>query len=179
MGSKAFPPPKLLLPAFTPPCLASSTLNTGISVRVCVEGEKVCSHDTSVQNYCLLEQRRPHDTILYSHDPAVALPFKYTESIVSAASALHCTETALCYWTRTFIQLTASAVRQEAWDSILGYCIPPDDGCMTCCGSNIGRGKEDLLRWRTRSCFVKILHVYVNNYFSFLIPTEHLLNVLI
>jgi hypothetical protein len=58
---------------------------------VYVEGEKVCRHDSSVQNYCLLEQRRPHDTILYSHDPAVvgALPFKYTESIVSAASALH------------------------------------------------------------------------------------------
>jgi hypothetical protein len=90
---KHSPPPKLLLPTFTPPCLASSTLNTGISVRVCVDGEKVCRHDTSVQNYCLLEQRRPHDTILDWHDPAVvgALPFKYTESIVSAASALHCT----------------------------------------------------------------------------------------
>jgi hypothetical protein len=104
MGSKAFPPPKLLLPTFPPPCLASSTLNTGISVRVCVEEEKVCRHDTSVPNYFLFEQRRPYDTMLCWHDPAVlgALPFKYTESIVSAASALHCTETALCYWTRTF-----------------------------------------------------------------------------
>jgi hypothetical protein len=110
MGSKAFPPPKLLLPTFTPPCLASSTLNTGISVRVCVEGEKVCRHDTSVQNYCLLEQRRPHD-ILYWHNPDVvgALQFKYTESIVSAASALHCTETALCQWTRPFSPLGTSA----------------------------------------------------------------------
>jgi hypothetical protein len=92
MGSKAFPPPKLLLPTFTPLCLASSTFNTRISVRVCVEGENVCRHDTSMQNYCLLEQRRPHDTILYWYDPAVvsALPFKYTESIVSAASALNC-----------------------------------------------------------------------------------------
>jgi hypothetical protein len=28
------------------------------------------------------------------------------------------------------------------------YCMPPDDDCMTeaCCGSNIGRGEEDLLR---------------------------------
>jgi hypothetical protein len=52
-------------------------------VRVCVEGEKVCRHDTSVQNCCLLGQWRPHDTILYWHDPAVvdAHPFKYTESI--------------------------------------------------------------------------------------------------
>jgi hypothetical protein len=72
-------------------------------VRVCVEGEKVCRHDTSVQNYWLLEQRRPHDTILYWYDPAVVgvLPFKYTESIVSAAFALNCAETALCLWTRT------------------------------------------------------------------------------
>jgi hypothetical protein len=69
-----------------------STLNTGISLRVCVEGEKVCRHDTSVQNYRFLEQWRPHDTILYWHDPAVvgALPFKYTESIVcSVSTALH------------------------------------------------------------------------------------------
>jgi hypothetical protein len=70
MGSKAFPPPKLLLPTFTPPCLASSTLNTGISVGVCVEGEKVCHHDSSVQNYCLLRQRRRHDNKLDWHDPA-------------------------------------------------------------------------------------------------------------
>jgi hypothetical protein len=94
MVSKAYPPTLVITPYFYP-CLASSTLNTGISVRVCVEGEKVCRHDTSVQNYCLLEQRRPHDTKLYWHDPAVvgALPFKYTESIVSA---LNCAETTLC-----------------------------------------------------------------------------------
>jgi hypothetical protein len=104
MVSKAFPPPKLLLPTFTPPCLASPTFNTGISVRVCVEGEKVCRHDSSVQIYCLLGQRRRHDNKLDWHDPAVvdAHPFKCTESIVSAASALNCAETALCWWTRTF-----------------------------------------------------------------------------
>jgi hypothetical protein len=63
-----------------------------------MEGEKVFRHDSSVQNFCLLQQRRPHDTILYWHDPAVvdAHPFKYTESIVYAASALNCAETALC-----------------------------------------------------------------------------------
>jgi hypothetical protein len=90
MESKAYPPPKLLLPTFTPPCLASPTFNTGISVRVCVEGEKVCRHDSSLQNFCLLEQRRRHDNKLYWHDPAVvgALPFKYTESIVCSV----CTE---------------------------------------------------------------------------------------
>jgi hypothetical protein len=75
-------------------------------VRVCLEEEKVCRHDSSVQNYCLLGQRRRHDNKPVWHDPAVvdALPFKYTESIVSAASALNCAETALCYWTRTFIR---------------------------------------------------------------------------
>jgi hypothetical protein len=36
-----------------------------------VEGEKVCRHDSSVQNYCLLGQRRPHDNKLDWHDPAV------------------------------------------------------------------------------------------------------------
>jgi hypothetical protein len=48
--------------------------------------------------FCLLEQRRRHDNKLEWHDPAVvdAHPFKYTESIVSAASALNCMETALC-----------------------------------------------------------------------------------
>jgi hypothetical protein len=98
MESKAFPAPKLLLPTFTPPCLASLTFNTGISVRFCVEGEKVCRHDSSVQNFCLLEQRRPHDNKTDWHDPPVvdAHPFKYTEIIVSAASALNCAETALC-----------------------------------------------------------------------------------
>jgi hypothetical protein len=98
MGSKAFPPPKLLLPTFTPPCLASSILNTGISVRDCVEGEKVYRYDTSVQNYCLLGQRRRYYNQLDWHDLAAvgALPFKYTESIVSEASALNCAETALC-----------------------------------------------------------------------------------
>jgi hypothetical protein len=36
------------------------------------------------------------------------------------------------------------------------YCMPPDDGRMTetCCGSNVGRGEEELLRWRTINCFV-------------------------
>jgi hypothetical protein len=59
-------------------------------VRVCVEGEKVCRQDTSMQNYCLLGQRRPHDNKLYWHDPAVvdAHPFKYAESIVCSV----CTE---------------------------------------------------------------------------------------
>jgi hypothetical protein len=67
-------------------------------VRVCVEGEKVFRHDSSVQNFCLLEQRRRHDNKLDWHDPAIVdtHPFKYTESIVSAASALNCAETALC-----------------------------------------------------------------------------------
>jgi hypothetical protein len=64
---------------------------------------KVCRHDTSVKNYCLLGQRRRHDNKLDWHDPAVVgtLPFKYTESIVTAATALNCAETALCSWTRT------------------------------------------------------------------------------
>jgi hypothetical protein len=37
--------------------------------------------------------------------------------------------------------------------------MPPDDGRMTetCCGNNIGRGEEELLRWRTHNCFVKPL----------------------
>jgi hypothetical protein len=67
-------------------------------VRVCVEGEKIFRHDSSVQNFCLLGQRRRHDNKLDWHDPAVVdeHPFKYTESIVSAASALNCAETALC-----------------------------------------------------------------------------------
>jgi hypothetical protein len=44
------------------------------------------------EKVCLLEQRRRHDNKLYWHDPAVvdAHPFKSTESIVSAASALNC-----------------------------------------------------------------------------------------
>jgi hypothetical protein len=68
------------------------------SVGVCVEGEKVFCHDSSVQNFCLLEQRRQHDNKLYWHDPAVvdAHPFKYTENIESVASALNCAETPLC-----------------------------------------------------------------------------------
>jgi hypothetical protein len=62
-----------------------------------VEGEKVFRHDSSVQNFCLLEQRRRHDNKLDWHDPPVvdAHPFKYTESIVSAASVLNCAQTAL------------------------------------------------------------------------------------
>jgi hypothetical protein len=97
-GIKSIPPTLVILPTFTPLCFASPTFNTGISVRVCVEGEKVCRQDTSMQNYCLLGQRRRHDNKLDWHDPAVvdAHPFRYTESIASAASALNCAETALC-----------------------------------------------------------------------------------
>jgi hypothetical protein len=45
--------------------------------------------------------------------------------------------------------------KQTAWDSTL------DDGRMTetCCGNNIGRGKEELLRWRTHKRFVKFKNV--------------------
>jgi hypothetical protein len=41
------------------------------------------------------------------------------------------------------------------------YCKSLDDGRMTdtCCGSNIGR-EEDLLRWRTHSCFVNFVHSF-------------------
>jgi hypothetical protein len=54
-----------------------------------VEGGKVCPHESSVRTIAC-SSNRDH-TILYSHDPAVvgALPFKYTESIVPAATALH------------------------------------------------------------------------------------------
>jgi hypothetical protein len=37
-----------------------------------------------------------------------------------------------------------------------GIQYPLDDGRMTeaCCGNNIGREEEELLRWRTHNCFV-------------------------
>jgi hypothetical protein len=38
--------------------------------------------------------------------------------------------------------------------------MQPDDGRMaeTCCGNNIGKGEEELLRCQTHNCFVNYTH---------------------
>jgi hypothetical protein len=46
--------------------------------------------------------------------------------------------------------------------------MPRDDGRMTetCCGNNIRRGEEELLRSRTHNCFVKKIYVSKHFYFN-------------
>jgi hypothetical protein len=41
--------------------------------------------------------------------------------------------------------------------------MPPDDGHMTetYCGSNIERGKEELLCWRIHNCFVNYSDIFL------------------
>jgi hypothetical protein len=47
------------------------------------------------------------------------------------------------------IQLTATAVKQTVWDSILLYASWWWSYDRNMCSNNIGGGEEELLRWRT------------------------------